>query len=182
MIWDYLLNNWDTLIYVLVFVIIYIVLILLWRKIASLETSVHRLDKIIATLCSKQMKPTEDLAQAQQAFNEVFVTACNFRSAPLPDPVPVPVPVSVPYIEEEQRITEIADETPEDIVKATIEGPMVHQEEHVDDETDSKASMSKKKLQRMNVDALRDQARQQNLSTDGTKAELIARIVDSMTK
>lgn len=199
---QYLLNNWDTIIYVLVFVVIYIILIFVWRKIASIETSVHRLDRILATLCTKHAKPEEDMKDVQQAFNEVFVATCNFKANPPMPPIP-PMPPKAPVYSSashEQRITELPDEVvdhipqvlpnhlPDEIDNIIKEQPTAMENlqpediKDVDDETDSRASISRKKLQRMSVDVLRDQARSFNLSADGTKAELISRILESQNK
>lgn len=164
---EYLLSNWDTLLYVIVFVVIYIILIFLWRKIASIETSVYRLDKIIASLCAKNLKTEQDLKESNKAFNDVFVSACSFQVPRSDDIIPEKI-VEIPEI-----ITEIPEE---EVIKA------LEQESKLDDDNDSKASITRTKLQRMTADNLREQARNLNISTDGTKAELISRILESNTK
>ena len=52
---DFILSRFDTIIYFLVFIGIYTFIIYLWRKIASLETSVYRLDKALTNIiCEKE--------------------------------------------------------------------------------------------------------------------------------
>lgn len=164
---EYLLSNWDTLLYVIVFVVIYIILLFLWRKIASIETSVYRLDKVIASLCAKNLKAEEDLKQSNKAFNDVFVSACAFQ-VPRSDDIRPEKIVEIP---------EVVPELPEEDVLKVLE-----EEPKFEDDNDSKASITKTKLQRMTADSLREQARNLNISTDGTKAELISRILESNTK
>lgn len=164
---EYILSNWDTLIYVLVFVIIYIALILLWRKLATIETSVYRLDKILATICAKHIKPDEDVKEADKAFQEVFVTACSLA----------PMPQKESNESRPEKIVEI----PEELNNEFSEVNSVDVKDH-DDDTDSKASISKTRLQKMNIETLREQARNLGIAVDGTKAELISRIMESQSK
>lgn len=53
---DFILSNLEYVVYCLILLAIYSLFIYLWKKIASLETSVYRLDKIVTAICMKKSK------------------------------------------------------------------------------------------------------------------------------
>ena len=147
-----LLSRLDLLIYVCVVVVIYIALIFLWKKIAQLETSFMKMENTFAMHIINQEKtntPKEN-RDAEDVFVEVFTA----------NEIPQGVPEPTAIIEE---ITEKDTKEPEEI----------------DTESTHTASQpSKSKLAKMSVDQLREYCGNNSISTEGTKQELINKILN----
>jgi|OM-RGC.v1.024675706 hypothetical protein len=71
---DFILSNLEYVVYGLIFLGIYAVCMYLWKKIASLETSVYRLDKIVTAICMKKSKEDFVSEMEKDEMNKVFKT------------------------------------------------------------------------------------------------------------
>jgi hypothetical protein len=71
---DFILSNLEYVVYCLILLAIYSLFIYLWKKIASLETSVYRLDKIVTAICMKKSKEDFVNQMEKDEMEKVFKT------------------------------------------------------------------------------------------------------------
>ena len=145
---DYLLNKLDVIVYVVIVVIVYMALLYLWRKIAQLETSFHKMENALANIVINQEK-NSDVKPINEFEFEVF----NMKQQE--------VPITKEEIEPLQTSVNI-----EEIVDNVSEVP-------------SNTTFTKSKLARMNVEQLKEQAEKLGEDVDGTKQDLINRILSA---
>lgn len=71
---DSILNRLDLVIYIIVFAIMYVVLIFLWKKISQLESTFAKLETTFATqlLYKKKESNDDDIEKGNGIFVEVF--------------------------------------------------------------------------------------------------------------
>ena len=139
--WNYLLDKLDVLVYIVIFVIIYICLLYLWRKVAQLETSFGKLERTLASMMFNEKK--EDFIEP--TVDNIFSTA----------DIVVEEVVDTPVV-------------PEIVPSEEVKQPVVN-------------TLTRSKLSKMSVDELREHLTSMDESTDGTKPELINRILVSQT-
>lgn len=165
---DFILNRLDLLIYAIVLVAIYVVLLWLWRKVASLETSMTRLDKTLANI---QVEKYENIPKATSSCAQ-------------------PQPAFYPPPSASQSLKEIVEEGPEDRedpdnnviidVEENMDDPGMDKGDGDEDREEGLSTnvVSKTKLQKMNVDDVKKVAKAKGIdNTNGTKAELINKIL-----
>lgn len=145
---DYLLNKLDVIVYVVIVVIVYMALLYLWRKIAQLETSFHKMESALANIVINQEKNSD-----VKPFNEFEFEVFNMKHQD--------VPITKEEIEPLQTSVNI-----EEIVDNVSEVP-------------SNTTFTKSKLARMNVEQLKEQAERLGEDVDGTKQDLINRILSA---
>lgn len=145
-----LLSRLDLLIYICVVVVIYIALIFLWKKIAQLETSFMKMENTFAMHIINQDKANiqKENAEAEDVFVEVFTA----------NQIPQAVSETTPIIEE------ISEKEPEDVETDSIQT--------------TSSQPSKSKLAKMSIEQLREYCGNNSISTDGTKQELINKILN----
>lgn len=145
--WNYFLDKLDVLVYIVIFVIIYICLLYLWRKVAQLETSFGKLERTLASMMFNEKK--EDFVEP--TVDNVFST-----SGVVVEEIPPPVPVPEPPSQDPELETD----------GGAVKQPVVN-------------TLTRSKLSKMSVDELREHLTSMDESTDGTKQELINRILVS---
>lgn len=174
---DFILNRLDLLIYAVIFTGIYLILLWLWRKVATLETSVGRLDRTLANI---QKDKYDDIE----------------TSIPIYMPKPMPIP-SYP----DKATSKIIEEVDADVGVDTNAREEMHEEilkdndeNDNDDDTDKffldeteeqtpsvvkgGGSVSKTKLLKMNVEGVKEVAKSKGIEIiNGTKAEIIDKIL-----
>lgn len=154
-----ILNRLDTVFYLIVFAIIYVAIIYLWRKIAQLESSFYKLETTFATQLLYKNKETTADKVAEDIFLKVFDNKIsNTQNTESIEPKvqeinDTPIPEE---IKEEPIITEMSD-----ALTSSVQ----------DD------NLSKSKLAKMSVEQLKEHCGSLHVSTEGTKTELINRIL-----
>ena len=144
-----ILNRLDTVFYLIVFAIIYVAIIYLWRKIAQLESSFYKLETTFATQLLYKNKETTANKVAEDIFLQVFDNK---------DPSPEPEEDTIPEeIKEEPIITEMSDA--------------------LTTSTQDDNNLSKSKLAKMSVEQLKEHCGTLGISVEGNKTELINRIL-----
>ena len=157
---DFILSNLEYVVYCLILLAIYSLFIYLWKKIASLETSVYRLDKIVTAICMKKSKEDFVNKMEKDEMEKVFKTE---------------------IIIDDKQETRGTDDT--DLSNDKQKTRRKDDVDLVDDIINEVSSVSsnntytKSKLSKLNVDSLREMASSLNLDTNGTKAELITNIL-----
>jgi hypothetical protein len=157
---DFILSNLEYVVYCLILLAIYSLFIYLWKKIASLETSVYRLDKIVTAICMKKSKEDFVNKMEKDEMEKVFKTE---------------------IIIDDKQETRGTDDT--DLSNDKQKTRRKDDVDLVDDIINEVSSVSsnntytKSKLSKLNVDSLREMASSLNLDTNGTKTELITNIL-----
>lgn len=157
---DFILSNLEYVVYCLILLAIYSLFIYLWKKIASLETSVYRLDKIVTAICMKKSKEDFVNQMEKDEMEKVFKTE---------------------IIIDDKQETRGTDDT--DLSNDKQKTRRKDDVDLVDDIINEVSSVSsnntytKSKLSKLNVDSLREMASSLNLDTNGTKTELITNIL-----
>lgn len=165
---DFILNRLDLLIYSVVLVAIYVSLLWLWRKVASLETSVSRLDKSLASIQVDKYN-----ASGGGSFHDI------------PTFYPAPSQTLKEIVEEENNhletvkenedVNEYVNEDVKDDDIVTIDNTVEDAVEITDQELNN---ISKTKLQKMSVEGVKEIAKAKGIeNTNGTKAEIINKIM-----
>lgn len=165
---DFILNRLDLLIYSVVLVAIYVSLLWLWRKVASLETSVSRLDKSLASIQVDKYN-----ANVGGSFHDI------------PTFYPAPSQTLKEIVEEENNhletvkenedVNEYVNEDVKDDDIVTIDNTVEDAVEITDQELNN---ISKTKLQKMSVEGVKEIAKAKGIeNTNGTKAEIINKIM-----
>jgi len=155
---DFILSKLDNILYFIIFVGIYIFLIYLWRKIASLETSVYRLDKAFTNMIIEKEKQKHE----DQNINDDVIFNDD--------------------IEIIGDNTVIVEENTTNVDKNVNTNTLnINTEEIVDgvvkELLEEEKTYNKTQLLKMTVENLREIANKKNLSTDGNKTDLINRIL-----
>lgn len=159
---DFILSKLDNILYFIIFIGIYIFLIYLWRKIASLETSVYRLDKALTNMIIQQEKQKHE----DQNINDDIIFNDDIK-----------IIEDDTVIFDNNKINQ--DTTNQDTINQDTTN--INTEEIVDDVVkellQEEKPYNKTQLLKMTVENLREIANKKKLSTDGNKTDLINRIL-----
>lgn len=142
---DTILNRLDLVVYIIVFAIMYIVLIFLWKKISQLESTFAKLETTFATqLLYKSKEPNieKDIFE-KDIFVELFNNDNN-----------------------SSKINIVED----DIALST---------ENILEDENKQEELSKSKLSKLTLEQLKEHCNGASLSIDGTKQDLLNRILNS---
>lgn len=151
-----ILNRLDLVFYIIVFAIIYVAIIYLWKKIAQLESSFYKLETTFATQLLYKNKENSANQFAEDMFMKVFDNKPQENVEPLqPTKIEI-VPEQPTEIIEDPIVTEITE----------ILTPSV------DDNV-----FTKTKLAKMSVEQLKEHCGNFGISTEGNKPELINKIL-----
>ena len=155
-----ILNRLDTVFYLIVFAIIYIAIIYLWRKIAQLESSFYKLETTFATQLLYKNKETPANKVAEDIFLQVFDNK----------------PLNNHNIESiEPKVEEINDTPiPEEIKEEPI---ITEMSDALTTSTQDDNNLSKSKLAKMSVEQLKEHCGSLHISVEGNKTDLINRIL-----
>ena len=148
-----ILNRLDLVFYIIVFAIIYVAIIYLWKKIAQLESSFYKLETTFATQLLYKNKENNANQFAEDMFMKVFDNK--------PDENVEPVNI------------EIVTEQPKDIV----EDPIISEITEILTPSVDDNVFTKTKLAKMSVEQLKEHCGNFGISTEGNKQELINKIL-----
>lgn len=148
-----ILNRLDLVFYIVVFAVIYVAIIYLWKKIAQLESSFYKLETTFATQLLYKNKENNVNQFAEDVFMKVFDNK----------PVEPVEPVNI----------EIVSEQSKDIVEDSIISEITEiLTPSIDDNV-----FTKTKLAKMSVEQLKEHCGNFGISTEGNKQELINKIL-----
>lgn len=151
-----ILNRLDLVFYIVVFAIIYVAIIYLWKKIAQLESSFYKLETTFATQLLYKNKENNANQFAEDMFMKVF------------DNKPEENVEAV-----ESTKIEIVAEQPTEVVEEPIISEITEiLTPSVDDNV-----FTKTKLAKMSVEQLKEHCGNFGISTEGNKPELINKIL-----
>lgn len=150
------LNRLDLVFYIVVFAIIYVAIIYLWKKIAQLESSFYKLETTFATQLLYKNKENNANQFAEDMFMKVFDNKPEENVEPLQ-------PVKI----------EIVPEQPTDIV----EDPIISEITEILTPSVDDNVFTKTKLAKMSVEQLKEHCGNFGISTEGNKPELINKIL-----
>ena len=159
---DFILSRFDTLLYMIIFAGIYCFILYLWRKIASLETSVYRLDKALTNMILEKEK------QNFQNENNSLYTVFNDQNNN--------VKIDEVQIDEVQINDVQIDEVQINDVQTDVDTVNEIVKELLDE--DSK-KFTKSQLLKMTVEGLKEIATLKKISIEGNKNDLIQKIIDN---
>tara|TARA_B100001996_G_scaffold356369_1_gene319628 strand:+ start:205 stop:699 length:495 start_codon:yes stop_codon:yes gene_type:complete len=154
-----ILNRLDLVFYIVVFAIIYVAIIYLWKKIAQLESSFYKLETTFATQLLYKNKENNANQFAEDMFMKVFD---NKPVEPI-EPVEPVEPVKI----------EIVAEQPTEIV----EDPIISEITEILTPSVDDNLFTKTKLAKMSVEQLKEHCGNFGISTEGNKPELINKIL-----
>lgn len=156
-----ILSRLDILFYIIVFAIIYVVIIYLWKKIAQLESSFYKLETTFATQLLNKEKDVNSNKLAEDILSQVFDNKdekIEIIEEPEPD------------VEPDVNIEELIPDTITELTEVSD----VVSKSSVDETT-----LSKSKLSKMSVEQLKEYCGNLGYQVDGTKADLINRILNN---
>ena len=148
-----ILNRLDLVFYIIVFAIIYVAIIYLWKKIAQLESSFYKLETTFATQLLYKNKENNVNQFAEDMFMKVF------DNKPEENVEPTKIEIVA-----EQPTEEIEDPIISEITEILTPS--------VDDNV-----FTKTKLAKMSVEQLKEHCGNFGISTEGNKQELINKIL-----
>ena len=158
-----ILSRLDILFYIIVFAIIYVVIIYLWKKIAQLESSFYKLETTFATQLLNKEKDVNSNKLAEDILSQVFDNKDE----------------KIEIIEESDIVPDIVqDVNIEELIPDTIT-EITEVSDVVSKSSVDETSLSKSKLSKMSVDQLKEYCGNLGYQVDGTKADLINRILNN---
>jgi Mor family transcriptional regulator len=158
-----ILSRLDILFYIIVFAIIYVVIIYLWKKIAQLESSFYKLETTFATQLLNKEKDVNSNKLAEDILSQVFDNKDEKIEIIEEQDVE-------PDVEPDVNIEELIPDTITEITEVSD----VVSKSSVDETT-----LSKSKLSKMSVEQLKEYCGNLGYQVDGTKADLINRILNN---
>ena len=158
-----ILNRLDLVFYIVVFAIIYVAIIYLWKKIAQLESSFYKLETTFATQLLYKNKENTANQFAEDMFMKVFDNKQTENIEQLQ-------PSNIEIVEEQP--TDIPTEVDE-----IIQNPMVTEITEILTPSVDDNLFTKTKLAKMSVEQLKEHCGNFGISTEGNKPELINKIL-----
>lgn len=156
-----ILSRLDILFYIIVFAIIYVVIIYLWKKIAQLESSFYKLETTFATQLLNKEKDVNSNKLAEDILSQVFDNKDE----------------KIEIIEEPEADVE-PDVNIEELIPDTIT-ELTEVSDVVSKSSVDETTLSKSKLSKMSVEQLKEYCGNLGYQVDGTKADLINRILNN---
>jgi predicted Holliday junction resolvase-like endonuclease len=167
-----ILNRLDVVFYIIVFAVIYVAIIYLWKKIAQLESSFYKLETTFATQLLYKNKENTANQFAEDMFMKVFD---NKQESPIieiiekkPDSSTVKNPLFQKIIKEEDFETSKTLDSADAILSEVSDILTPSTDENY---------FTKSKLSKMSVDQLKEHCGNFGFSTEGTKPELINKLL-----
>lgn len=183
-----ILNRLDVVFYIIVFAIIYVAIIYLWKKIAQLESSFYKLETTFATQLLYKNKESTVNQFAEDMFMKVFDNTPDIQIME-ENPIKKKLPEvhEVHEVHEDHEVSEVSE------VHEVSEVPEVHEVQNEIDPILSEVSdiltpstddnyFTKSKLAKMSVEQLKEHCGNFGYSTEGTKPELINKLLTHQQK
>ena len=168
-----IINRLDVVFYVIVFAIIYVAIIYLWKKIAQLESSFYKLETTFATQLLYKNKENNANQFAEDMFMKVFDNKMDSPDIEILEKKQVPI-----SIKEDKNIITVdnIDETHE-----THDPILTEVSDMLTPSTDENY-FTKSKLAKMSVEQLKEHCGNFGYSVEGTKPELINKLLTHQQK
>lgn len=168
-----IINRLDVVFYVIVFAIIYVAIIYLWKKIAQLESSFYKLETTFATQLLYKNKENNANQFAEDMFMKVFDNKIDSPDIEILEKKQVPI-----SIKEDKNIITVdnIDETRE-----TRDPILTEVSDMLTPSTDENY-FTKSKLAKMSVEQLKEHCGNFGYSVEGTKPELINKLLTHQQK
>jgi|TARA_B110000259_G_scaffold98714_1_gene113930 hypothetical protein len=168
-----IINRLDVVFYVIVFAIIYVAIIYLWKKIAQLESSFYKLETTFATQLLYKNKENNANQFAEDMFMKVFDNKMDSPDIEILEKKQVPI-----SIKEDKNIITVdnIDETRE-----TRDPILTEVSDMLTPSTDENY-FTKSKLAKMSVEQLKEHCGNFGYSVEGTKPELINKLLTHQQK
>jgi len=161
---------------IFIYLSLFFIISYVWFKISDIESKISLLEQKIkkescnldanANKCNIPLKnqPFKNFEMDNIIMNDVF-NYCNNN------PIELPVAEHVKIEEQEQELQEQEIENKKEVFDL--------KKEEIPDNNSSVGGITKKKLSKLNLDGLKQKCTELNLQTEGTKNELIERILNS---
>lgn len=149
-------NRLDLILFFIIFIIIYISLIFLWKKILQLETAFNKLENIFTNNIinkNKNYNSPNNFKNLEEVFVEVFE---NNKE------------------ENDNDNDKIKVEEIENVDEIIAENNSIPENNSI---SENNSIPTKSSLAKMNIEQLKEYCTNNDLSTDGTKKDLINRIL-----
>ena len=166
-----IINRLDVVFYVIVFAIIYVAIIYLWKKIAQLESSFYKLETTFATQLLYKNKENNANQFAEDIFMKVFDNNMDSQDIEILEKKHAPISVK-----EDENITTVdnIELIPENL--ETIDPILTEVSDILTPSTDENY-FTKSKLAKMSVEQLKEHCGNFGYSVEGTKPELINKLL-----
>lgn len=177
-----ILNRLDVVFYIIVFAIIYVAIIYLWKKIAQLESSFYKLETTFATQLLYKNKESTVNQFAEDMFMRVFDNTSDIE---IMEENPIKKKLhevhevhEVPDVHEVHEVPEVQNEQNE---QNEIDPILSEVSDILTPSTDDNY-FTKSKLAKMSVEQLKEHCGNFGYSTEGTKPELINKLLTHQQK
>ena len=168
-----ILNRLDLVFYIIVFAIIYVAIIYLWKKIAQLESSFYKLETTFATQLLYKNKENPANQFAEDMFMKVFNnTDTNTNIEPIIETEIKDSAISIEAIQTKDPMDITDNKDTNDTNDPIITEVNEMLTPSVDDNV-----YTKSKLAKMSVEQLKEHCGNFGISTEGTKPELINKLL-----
>lgn len=165
-----IINRLDVVFYVIVFAIIYVAIIYLWKKIAQLESSFYKLETTFATQLLYKNKENNANQFAEDMFMKVFDNKIDSPDIEILEKKQVPI-----SIKEDKNIITV------DNIDETRDPILTEVSDMLTPSTDENY-FTKSKLAKMSVEQLKEHCGNFGYSVEGTKPELINKLLTHQQK
>jgi hypothetical protein len=178
MIARYLTNTNNLIQYIIMFLILLLIIYLIY-KICILETDVYILNDRISkfelqlnnTTIEKTNLNNEDIQIANNFMNEIFINQNQKHDDEEPSSIDIDEIINIKTDEKPSPNKEEIFDLKKDVMTTDDNQSIV-----------SSTNITKKKLQKLNLDKLKEKCEELNISTEGTKANLVDRIIEEINK
>ena len=174
-----IINRLDVVFYVIVFAIIYVAIIYLWKKIAQLESSFYKLETTFATQLLYKNKENNANQFAEDMFMKVFDNKMDSPDIEILEKKQVPI-----SIKEDKNIITVdnIDETHETRETRETRDPILTEVSDMLTPSTDENYFTKSKLAKMSVEQLKEHCGNFGYSVEGTKPELINKLLTHQQK
>ena len=183
-----IINRLDTVFYLIVFAIIYVAIIYLWRKIAQLESSFYKLETTFATQLLYKNKENTVNKVAEDIFLQVFdnkPASSKLDEDTIPEEInkePIITEMSDAFTtstQDDNILSKASSKLDEDTIPEEInkEPIITEMSDALTTSTQDDNILSKSKLAKMSLEQLKEHCGSLGISIEGNKTELINRIL-----
>lgn len=181
-----ILNRLDVVFYIIVFAIIYVAIIYLWKKIAQLESSFYKLETTFATQLLYKNKESTVNQFAEDMFMRVFDNTSDIE---IMEENPIKKKLhevhevhDVHEVHEVSEVPEVPNEVSEVHEVQNEIDPILSEVSDILTPSTDDNYFTKSKLAKMSVEQLKEHCGNFGYSTEGTKPELINKLLTHQQK
>ncbi len=160
-------------------ILVVIGLFYIWRYLSRIEDKLDAVQRQLVTLAT-QPSSQPMVSPSQPMFDEAAM-ADEFMKDVFTAPIFLnPFGMSNPISEQHPQQGVKVEEMPAEEATSTPSQTIQHGEEDTKSVATTSAMLSKTKVKRMTVDALREVCKERGLSTEGTRPELLDRVLNTL--